>query len=281
MLGTATLLDSVDLGFKPTKRTWGAEVFPGSSLPNAMVQVSPVTKFHSGAGYQYEDSVIYGFTHTNKGHWNLCHIPLLPVTGTPTPGDYCSPFSYERESAAPGYYQVFLDRYGVDAQLSSTLRCAFHKYTYPAGAAPAVLADLQRSNEHVRAWDIRKEGDNVFAGWQQTGEKMYFYAVANRPVTGIEPVVEGDREVRIVRFGEGDGALELRIGFSFVSEKNARARTSRPRCSAKLRRGALRGYGDVERPVGADPRRRLHQAEKGCSIRASTVRSSGRRCAAT
>ena len=86
MLGTATLWDSVDLGFKPTKRTWGAEVFPGSSLPNAMVQVSPVTKFHSGAGYQYEDSVIYGFTHTNKGHWNLCHIPLLPVTGTPTPG---------------------------------------------------------------------------------------------------------------------------------------------------------------------------------------------------
>ena len=77
LLGTATLWDSVDLGFKPTKRTWGAEVFPGSSLPNAMVQVSPVTKFHSGAGYQYEDSVIYGFTHTNKGHWNLCHIPLL------------------------------------------------------------------------------------------------------------------------------------------------------------------------------------------------------------
>ena len=39
LLGTATLWDSVDLGFKPTKRTWGAEVFPGSSLPNAMVQV--------------------------------------------------------------------------------------------------------------------------------------------------------------------------------------------------------------------------------------------------
>ena len=150
MLGTATLWDSVDLGFKPTKRTWGAEVFPGSSLPNAMVQVSPVTKFHSGAGYQYEDSVIYGFTHTNKGHWNLCHIPLLPVTGTPTPGDYCSPFSHERESAAPGYYQVFLDRYGVDAQLSSTLRCAFHKYTYPAGAAPAVLdAVAQGKLRHI------------------------------------------------------------------------------------------------------------------------------------
>ena len=51
---------------------------------------------------------------------------------------------------------------------------------------------------------------------------MYFYAVADRPVTGIEPVAEGDREIRIVRFGDGDGPVELRIGFSFVSEENAR-----------------------------------------------------------
>lgn len=222
LLGTATLWDSVDLGFRPTKRTWGAEVFPGASLPNAMVQASPVTKFHSGSGYQYEDTVIYGFTHSNKGHWNLCHIPLLPVTGTPTPEDYCSPYSHERETAAPGYYEVFLDRYGVDAELTTTLRCALHRYTFPGGAAPSVLADLQRSNERVRSWEIRKEGDNVFAGWQRTGETMYFYAVANRSVTEIEAVREGDREIRLVRFGEGEGPLELRIGFSFVSEANAR-----------------------------------------------------------
>ena len=42
-LGTATLWDSIDIGYKPTHRTWGAEVFPGSALPNAMVQLSPVT----------------------------------------------------------------------------------------------------------------------------------------------------------------------------------------------------------------------------------------------
>src|ERR1700722_20445117 len=64
LLGTATLWDSADIGFKPTHRTWGAEVFPGSSLPNAMVQLTPVTQFHSGSGYQYEDTVIYGFIHT-------------------------------------------------------------------------------------------------------------------------------------------------------------------------------------------------------------------------
>ena len=83
LLGTATLWEPDDLGYTRTwdERTWGAEVFPGSSLPNAMVQLSPVTQYRSGAGYQYEDTVIYGFAHTNKGHWNLLHLPILPVTG--------------------------------------------------------------------------------------------------------------------------------------------------------------------------------------------------------
>ncbi len=98
-LGTATLWDSIDIGYKPTHRTWGAEVFPGSSLPNAMVQLSPVTLFHSGSGYQYEDTVIYAFIHTSKGHWNLGHIPLMPANGKFTTDDYCSPYSHQNESA--------------------------------------------------------------------------------------------------------------------------------------------------------------------------------------
>lgn len=222
MLGTATLWDSVDLGFKPTKRTWGAEAFPGAALPNAMVQVSPVTKFHSGAGYQYEDSLIYGFTHTNKGHWNLCHIPFLPVTGEVNPADYASKFSHAEESAAPGYYRVFLDRYGVNVELTSTLRCACHKYTYPAGSAPALLADLSKSNEHVRGWDMWQVDDHTFAGWQQTGEKMYFYAVADRPVVSLAPVEKDGLKVSVVRFAEADVPLELQVGFSFVSVENAK-----------------------------------------------------------
>jgi putative alpha-1,2-mannosidase len=135
LLGTATLWDAKDLGFVPTHRTWGAEVFPGASLPNAMVQLSPVTQFHSGSGYQYEDTVIYGFIHTSKGHWNLCNIPLMPATGNIDADDYKSSFSHKNESAHPGYYQVYLQRYGINAELTSTLRCAFHKYTFKQGAA--------------------------------------------------------------------------------------------------------------------------------------------------
>lgn len=86
LLGTATLWDSVDLGFRPTKRTCGAEVFPGASLPNALVQASPVTKFHSGSGYQYEDTVIYGFTHSNKGQLEPVPHPAAARNRNPDSG---------------------------------------------------------------------------------------------------------------------------------------------------------------------------------------------------
>ena len=221
-LGTATLWDSIDIGYKPTHRTWGAEVFPGSSLPNAMVQLTPVTKFHSGSGYQYEDSVIFGFAHTSKGHWNLCHIPMLPVTGTFSPDDYCSAYSHKNESAHPGYYQVYLERYGINAELTSTLRCAFHKYTFKLGQSQKLLADLSSSNEKVRSWEINQEGENVFKGFQQTGEKMYFYAVSNHTIKNITSQKSEKHEISVVNFVDSPKPLELQIGFSFVSIANAK-----------------------------------------------------------
>ncbi|MEO5593626.1 MAG: GH92 family glycosyl hydrolase [Chitinophagaceae bacterium] len=221
-LGTATLWDSADIGYKPTHRTWGAEVFPGSSLPNAMVQLTPVTKFRSASGYQYEDTVIYGFAHTSKGHWNLCNIPLLPVTGSFAPNDYASGYSHKNESAHPGYYQVYLKRYEINAELTSTLRCAYHKYTYKAGQPETLVADLAMANERIRSWSIVQEGENVFNGFQQGGEKMYFYAVANHKIKSIDSLRKDAKVISVVNFITGPGPLELKIGFSYVSTKNAK-----------------------------------------------------------
>lgn len=226
LLGTATLWEPEDLGYvrKMKARTWGAEVFPGSSLPNAMVQLSPVTQFRSGAGYQYEDTVIYGFSHTNKGHWNLLHIPLLPVTGTISPSDYCSGYSHANESAHPGYYQVFLERYGINAELTSTLRCAYHKYTFREGDDKRLLADMTRSNNRVTEWNIKKVNEHVFSGFQHGDGKMYFYAVSNYGIKDIEQVKDEKHEVSLVNFQDSKGKepLELKIGFSFVSVENAK-----------------------------------------------------------
>jgi predicted alpha-1,2-mannosidase len=222
LLGTATLWDPKDVGYVPTHRTWGAEVFPGASLPNAMVQLSPVTQFHSGSGYQYEDTVIYGFIHTSKGHWNLCNIPLMPATGNIDADDYKSSFSHKNESAHPGYYQVYLQRYGINAELTSTLRCAYHKYTFKQGAEKKLIADLALSNERVRSWDIKQAGENIVIGFQQAGEKMYFYAVANHKIRNIDSLKKDKKIVPVINFVDENKPLEIQVGFSFVSIKNAK-----------------------------------------------------------
>jgi hypothetical protein len=211
LLGTATLWDSADIGYKPTHRTWGAEVFPGSSLPNAMVQLSPVTQFHSGSGYQYEDTVVYGFIHTSKGHWNLGYVPLLPFTGDISADNYASRYSHSNESAHPGYYQVYLERYGINAELTSTLRCAYHKYTFHSGAPKKLLADLSMSNERVRSWNISQQGDDAFAGFQQAGEKIYFYAVANHKIKNIDSLHLGAKQIPVIHFIDENRSLELQI----------------------------------------------------------------------
>lgn len=225
-LGTATLWEPEDLGYvrKIKTRTWGAEVFPGTSLPNAMVQLSPVTQYRSGAGYQYEDTVIYGFSHTNKGHWNLLHVPMLPITGRITPADFASTYSHQNESARPGYYQVFLERYGVNAELTSTLRCAYHKYTFRHTDEKTLLIDITRSNNNVRDWALQKVNDFAFAGHQNGEGRIYFYAVTNYRICNILQQQDRGQSVSLVDFIDSKGSkpLELKIGFSFVSVENAK-----------------------------------------------------------
>lgn len=228
MLGTATLWDEADLGYvrHRKERTWGAETFPGASLPNAMVQVTPVTKYHSGSGYQYEDHAILGFAHTSKGHWNLAHVPILPVTGHVNARNYASSFSHERESARPGYYQVYLDRYQVNAELTSTLRCAYHRYTFRPTDDKAVMVDITRSNNNVSEWSLQVEGPRAFSGSQAGDGKIYFWAETNYDIQDLRQIQGGEQNpISVFRFhdSKGERPLELRIGFSFVSIDNARA----------------------------------------------------------
>jgi predicted alpha-1,2-mannosidase len=223
-LGTAPLTDRVDAGYKPPKdwRVWAGLTYPGAALPNAMVQLSPITKFGSGAGYEYEDTVIYAFTHTNKGHWNLCHLPVLPVTGTITASDFGSGFSHDNEEAHPGYYRVFLNRYRVNAELTSSLHCGYHRYTYAKGEAKKLVINLARSNEHVRDWQLEQAGENALKGFQQTGDKLCFYAESNSTIKTIETLKDGEKTIAVVSFEDSDKPLELKIGLSFVSPENAK-----------------------------------------------------------
>ena len=110
--------------------------FPGATAPFGMVQLSPQTNFqtmfsadgsYNGktyeycAGYQYKDSTIVGFSHTNlsgTGHSDLGDFLLMPTIGDlvlePLETDegekgFYSKFSHDSEAASPGFYKVQLD----------------------------------------------------------------------------------------------------------------------------------------------------------------------------
>jgi len=263
-MGTTTLWSPDELGYIRTdeRRPWGAETFPGAALPNAMVQLTPVTAYRSGSGYQYEDNLIYGFAHTSKGHWNLLHLPVLPVTkeGKARPESYRSLFRHTEEEAHPGYYHVFLDRYKVKVELTSTLHCGYHRYTYREGDERQILIDIARSNNMPRHWELKQAGTRGFEGYQDGEGRIYFYGEVSED---IESVVEegargegqGARGMRLLPVGivslkepKANRAVELKIGFSFVSIENARENLKAElegKSFAQVRQDADRIWNDV------------------------------------
>jgi predicted alpha-1,2-mannosidase len=227
-IGSAPLTDPKIIGYTPPPgwRVWAGLTYPGSALPCAMVQLSPVTEYHTGSGYEYEDTVIYAFTHTNKGHWNLCNIPILPVgNGGNNSNGFSSRFSKATENASPAFYHVFLDDYKVDVSLTSTLRCGYHQYKYQGNGPRQILFDLAKANNHISGWHIEQDGSMAVKGYQQEGRgRVYFYAILNQPVTKLDKEAEGDRKgyALLTIGGPETGTVDLKIGLSYVSTDNAK-----------------------------------------------------------
>ena len=224
-LGTTTLWTPEDLGFTQVrdKRPWGGETFPGATTPNGMVQLSPVTKYGSGGGYQYEDRNIHGFAHTAMGHWNLLNVPMLPVTkaGFYRADSYASHYSHEHETARPGYYQVYLERYKVNAELTATPRCGYHRYTFRPEDEKILLIDITRANGRPRRRHVEQVGPRAFQGRQ---DGVFFYAVTNYDIDVVRREQGFGEPVSVVTFNDSRGTtpLEVKVGLSFTSQENAR-----------------------------------------------------------
>lgn len=173
-------------------------VFPGACTPFGWVQLSPDTDtiphnvdgvYQKGtyaycAGYRYQDSTIVGFSHTHlsgTGHSDLGDLLLMPATGplklNPGRADhpdegYRSRFSHATEKAAPGYYEVMLDDYGIRAQLTATQRVGIHKYTFPEGEKGHLILDLVHGiynyDGKVLWSNLRVENDTLLTGYRIT-----------------------------------------------------------------------------------------------------------------
>lgn len=186
--------------------------YPGATVPFGMVQLSPQTNFEAlfnkdgsynkkayeyCAGYQYSDTTILGFSHTNfsgTGHSDLGDMLIMPTVGKlnldplkSTDGNkgFYSSFSHNTESASPGYYKVNLDSYNIKAEQTASERVGFHQYTFPASHNAHVILDLVYNIydfQDKNIWtSIRVENDTLITGYRQTNgwarDRKIFFAI--------------------------------------------------------------------------------------------------------
>lgn len=200
-ISTAQTKDPIDYVNPFIGTDFFGHTFPGASLPYAMIHVSPDTGTEGwthSAGYIWQANSIIGFSHT---HWSGVgmvdggDILLMPITGNKlhvVPGTaenpdsgYRSRFSHSRESASPGYYSVFLEDWGVDVELTTTPRVAFHRYTFPESDESKIILDLghQIGEKKESDWShLRIVNDRRIEGEKTDGPgKIYFVAEFSKP----------------------------------------------------------------------------------------------------
>lgn len=179
--------------------------FPGAVVPNGMIQPSPDTRidgWDASSGYYYEDSLMNGFSHTHlsgTGCADYGDFLLMPTVGEQVcnPQDFskqnlpfASNFSHASEVAEPGYYSVFLDRYGVRAEMTATKRAALHRFTFPETEKAGFILDLDYSIQHQTNLDMQVEvvSDTEIRGHKLSqywafDQQLSFYAKFSKPFT--------------------------------------------------------------------------------------------------
>ncbi|WP_281225308.1 GH92 family glycosyl hydrolase [Flavobacterium aquiphilum] len=230
-------------------------VFVGANVPFGAVQLGPSTIFEGWdwcSGYNYSSNTILGFTHTHlsgTGIGDLNDILLLPATGKvplnkaekKDPNGYGSTFSHQNEVVKPGYYSVLLDKYNVKAELTTSERVGFHKYTFNSKDEAHILLDL---TDGV-GWDspkqtmIQKTGSKTIVGYRHSkgwadDQRLFFAMEFSEEISNIalyDSIAsksglqgEGKKMKAILDFKNKKGnVIMVKVGISPVSVENALA----------------------------------------------------------
>jgi len=238
--------------------------FAPGSMPFGMAKPGPSTNGSLGnadgwqaTGYDYRDKSIEGFVCTHE--FQVGGITLAPSTGVllTTPGNpdgsgprgYRSAFSHDEEFATAGYYQVLLQDYDINAEVTATDRVAFLRFTFPESKSAHLIFDIghqQGESGKVKDSEVWINADGSVEGWVVTrpeyikkyqpgaDQRIYFSAVLDkRPLS--QGTFNGNdiHENEAYAHGIGAGAylnfntaqdeqITAKVAISYTSVQNAR-----------------------------------------------------------
>ncbi|MGQ1909182.1 GH92 family glycosyl hydrolase [Marinifilum sp. RC60d5] len=169
-----------------------SQVVPFVTVPFGMTNWTPQTKdgeTKCQSPYYYTDSIIQGF---RGSHWlsGSCvqeygSMTIMPISGTLKclPNLRGSSFSHDKEMASPYLYQVRLDDYDIDVEMTATKRSGLFKFTFEKEGEAHIVVNpnsdegrgfikiIPETNEIVGYNPVHR----IYQGWgEEAGFSGYF-----------------------------------------------------------------------------------------------------------
>jgi predicted alpha-1,2-mannosidase len=263
-----TPADYVDTQMGVAHSRW--MIAPGPWMPFSMVKLAPDNQDTEWwGGYDPAIESVGTFSHIHE--FTTIGLGTMPANGKlrinmgdvhSKPGSgYRSHIDKSTEESPLGYYKVDLTDYHIKAELASTTRASFQRYTYPKATDSRVMIDFQIPSEYkyqLKEVKLKKVNDYRIEGyshqlspqiWKKTTDQDYiihFVIEFDQPIkkmgTWTDGNVSTDAELNIkdpenagayVEFDTRDNqVVQMRTGISYVSidgaSKNLEAEISKP-----------------------------------------------------
>ncbi|MCB9231786.1 MAG: glycoside hydrolase family 92 protein [Bacteroidia bacterium] len=221
--------------------------FASASRPFGMVNLSPDTdRFGSwGSGYRYNTPTVRCFSHIHA--WQMSGISLMPLPFnehiSKYTSDYSSDFTHEKEVIQPGYHKLYLEKWGIGVELTSTPRVGFYRIQYPAinkgllmdlgsrlGPSGMGYAEIKYLNNMEMCGQVTMKNTNR----RPKPVTVYFHLQFDQGIHGMDVYrssnyQEAKREVKgsnagaYFHFPVGDPkVLRVKLAISYVSTEEAK-----------------------------------------------------------
>jgi predicted alpha-1,2-mannosidase len=214
------------------------QTFPAIGRPFGMTQWTPetrTTEIKCVSPYYYTDSYITGF---RGSHWmsgsctqDYGSVTLMPfITGRPDTirRSPVSGFSHKNEIATPAYYSIMLDDFGVQTELTGSVRSGMMRFTFPGEKVSCLFIRVNSDHNQGKVWlDERRNeivGINpvhrIYQGRGQSAGFSGFFVICFDKRFRVMPKAN-DQQNMIISFGNEKNVL-VRIGTSFTGTDAAR-----------------------------------------------------------
>ena len=220
-------------------------MMPFVTPPFGMTDWTPQTRQNkiSGVSYKYDDTKITGFIGTHQpAIWmgDSGYVTLMPQVGPlqTTPEARGLAFSHADEAVHPDHYAVSMSTaqgQRIHADLTATERCAYLRFTFPAGHASRVLIEASRpgidgfaavdqANDEITGYNPDRM-DRMYGPFTLPNFKGYFVVQFRKPFrTAATYGLSGKGERgAYAEFDTTAGEqIDVRVGTSFISIDQAR-----------------------------------------------------------